>query len=216
MIPYLSDLQVVDDLIAAREILGHSLLGGLINAVPEHRLEFVRNRVKPFGEGRGVEILGLLPRERILLSVSVRDLAEGVNGEILCGEEALEELVEDLVVGAMSVDSALTYFRRRVNKAVITGGDRPDIQLAAMETSTRCLILTGNMHPGPQVLAGAEEQGIPMILTRYDTMTTIEQVEKFFGKARFHQDKKIKRFEQLLAEHLGFERLYRLLALSPP
>jgi BioD-like phosphotransacetylase family protein len=213
VIPYGSDLQVVDDLITARLRLGESLLGGVVNTVPRHRLDFVRNEVKPYVKRRGITIFGVIPRERVLLSVSVRELAEGVKGEILCAERALEELVEHLLVGAMSVDSALTYFRRRPNKAVITGGDRPDIQLAAMETSTRCLILTGNIRPGSQIISRAEEQGVPIVLTRHDTMTAIERIEGFFGKTRFHQDKKVKRFEELLGEHMDFKALYKLMGL---
>ena len=121
-----------------------------------------------------------------MLSLSVRDLAEGVKGEILFAERALEDLVEHLVVGAMGVDSALTYFRRKLNKVVITGGDRPDIQLAAMETSTRGLILTGNIRPGHQIISRAEEEGIPILLTRHYTMIAIGRIEGFFGKTRFH------------------------------
>jgi BioD-like phosphotransacetylase family protein len=214
VVPYSSDLQLVDDLIASRAKPGESLLGGVINTVPGRRLDFVRKEVKPFVERRGITIFGVIPRERVLLSVSVRELAEGVKGEVLCAEQALEELVENLVVGAMSADSALIYFRRSPNKAVITGGDRPDIQLAALETSTRCLILTGNIRPGPQVISRAEEQGIPMVLTRHDTMTAIERIEGFFGKTRFHQEKKMKRFEELLSEHLDFKGLYQSLGLG--
>ena len=59
----------------------------------------------------------------------------------------------------------MTYFRRKPNKAVITGGDRADIQLAALETSTRCLILTGNLYPSPAVLNRAEELCVPVLLT---------------------------------------------------
>ena len=87
-----------------------------------------------------------------MLSVSVGELAEFLSGKILCCADKVDELVEHLMVGAMSVDSALTYFRRKPNKAVITGGDRPDIQLAALETSTKCLILTGNLQPSPIIL----------------------------------------------------------------
>ena len=61
------------------------------------------------------------------MSISVGQLARGLGGEIVCAPEASEELVEYLMVGAMNVDSALTYFRRKPNKAVITGGDRSDI-----------------------------------------------------------------------------------------
>ncbi len=40
---------------------------------------------------------------------------------------------------------------RGENMAVITGGDRTDLQLAALETSTTCLILTGSISPDPLI-----------------------------------------------------------------
>jgi BioD-like phosphotransacetylase family protein len=113
----------------------------------------------------------------------------------------------------MSVDSALTYFRRKPNKAVITGGDRPDIQLAALETSTKCLILTGNLRPSPIILGRAEEVGVPMILVRQDTLTAVEVIERFFGKTRFHQEKKVQRFEEMLQDRFDYEQLYDALQL---
>jgi len=213
LVPYDDDLQLVDDLITARARLGESLLGAVVNRVPPHRLDFVRNQVKPFVEGRNVPIFAMLPTQRVLLSVSVAELADKLGGEVLCSHRAAEELVENLMVGAMSVDSALTYFRRKTNKAVITGGDRPDIQLAALETSTRCLILTGNIRPSPLILGRAEEAGVPIILTRHDTMTAVQTIETFFGKTRFHQEKKVESFEALLSEHMDVKALYQALGL---
>ena len=72
-----------------------------------------------------------------------------------------------LTVGAMTADAALSRFRRSSNKAVITGGDRTDIQLAALETSTTCLILTGNLRPSPLVIKQAEEFGIAVHVGTY-------------------------------------------------
>jgi BioD-like phosphotransacetylase family protein len=118
------------------------------------------------------------------------------------------------MVGAMSVESALAYFRRKPNKAVITGGDRPDIQLAALETSTKCLILTGNLQPNPIIVRRAEDVGVPMVLVRQDTLTTVEKIERFFGKTRFHQEKKVERFEEMLADRFDFARLYQALGLN--
>jgi BioD-like phosphotransacetylase family protein len=150
----------------------------------------------------------------LLLSISVGELAEFLSGKILCGADRAEELVEHLMVGAMSVDSALTYFRRKPNKAVITGGDRPDIQLAALETSTKCLILTGNLQPSPIILGRAEEVGVPMILVRQDTLSTVEVIERFFGKTRFHQEKKVQRFEEMLEDRFDYGYLCSQLGLS--
>ncbi len=201
-------VSVVDDILGSKAVLGDSMLGAVINAVPRPRLEFVQNTVVPFLEARGVKVYAVLPQERILLSISVRELAQVLGAEILCCTDRVDELVENLMVGAMSVDSALSYFRRKPNKAVITGGDRPDIQLAALETSTKCLILTGNLHPSPIILGRAEEVGVPMLLVRKDTLSTVEVIEQFFGKTRFHQAKKVARFERILEANLDFAGLY--------
>jgi BioD-like phosphotransacetylase family protein len=211
---YASDL-VVDEVLGARVLHGEAMIGAVINAVPRQRMRFVQEVVKPFLEQRGVEVFGILPQERLLLSISVNELADCLMGEILCRVDRADELVEYLMVGAMSVDSALTYFRRKPNKAVITGGDRPDIQLAALETSTKCLILTGNLRPSPIIMARAEEVGVPMILVKQDTLTAVEIIEQSFGKTRFHQEKKVQRFQEMMEERFDFEGLYVTMGLRP-
>jgi BioD-like phosphotransacetylase family protein len=205
---------VVDQVLTAKMRLEDSLIGAVINAVPRQRMEYVQTVIKPFLESKGVKILGVLPRERLLQAVSVGELAEGLDAHVLCCHDSMDELVEHLMVGAMTVDSALSYFRRRPNKAVITGGDRSDIHLAALETNTRCLILTGNLHPSPLILARAEEANVPVLLTRRDTVAAVEIVEGFFGRSRFQQQKKLDRFSQILDEQMDFEALYSALGLK--
>ncbi len=117
------------------------------------------------------------------------------------------------MVGAMSVDTALTYFRHKLNKAVITGGDRPDIQLAALETSTRCLILTGNLRPNPLIINRAEESGVAILMSKHDTMTTVQIAEQTMSRTRFHQEKKVERFQRMLADTMDFDMLYQSLGL---
>ena len=204
----------IDYVLAAQELLGKSLLGVVVNAVPRRQMELVKEVVLPYLQKKGIRVYAVLPQERILRSISIRELAEAVNGEVLCCEDALDGLVEHLMVGAMRVDSALSHFRRRANKAVITGGDRPDIQLAALETSTKCLILTGNLQPSPIILGRAEEMGVPMILVRKDTLATVEVVERSFDRARFQESRKIARFEEIMEENFDFEGLYADLGLK--
>jgi uncharacterized protein len=214
VIKYRDDVQVLDDALTSKVRLGDSFLGVVLNVIPRQHMPFIQELVKPGLEARGVPVLAVLPQERLLLSISVRELAGFLNGQILNCADKADELVEHLMVGAMSVDSALTYFRRKPNKAVITGGDRPDIQLAALETSTKCLILTGNLKPSPIILGRAEEVGVPMILVRQDTLTTVEVIERFFGKTRFHLEKKVQRFQEMLQDRFDFDRLYKALELS--
>ena len=205
---------LVDDILSARYWLGPSMIGVVINVVPRSRIGYVEEIVRPYLEKRSIPVLGILPEERLLQSISVRELVDILAGEMLCCGEAADELVEHLMVGAMSVDSALGYFRRMPHKAVITGGDRPDIQLAALETSTRCLILTGNLRPSPVILERAQSVNVPIILVKHDTLTTIRNIERVFGKTRFHQKKRIQRLNRLLEGRFDFARLYAALQLA--
>ena len=212
--PFETELQVLDDIITAQVRLGASMLGAIINRVPPNKTAFTEGLIRAYFEERGVPIFAILPKERLLMAASVAEILEGLGGEVLCSKENLDGLVETLMVGAMSFESALKFFRRKRNKAVITGGDRPDIQLAALETSTRCLILTGGLRPSPMIIGKAEEAKVPIIITSLDTMGAIETIENFFGKTRFHQPKKLVHLEKLLKEHMDFERLYSMMGIK--
>jgi dethiobiotin synthetase len=193
---------------------GPRLMGVVINSVPRRQMRFVHDTARPLLEQRNVPVLAVLPEERLLSSISVQELVEQLNGDIVCCEQETDELVEYLMVGAMTAGSAITYFRSRPNKAVITGGDRHDVQLAALETSTRCLILTGNQPPSQDVLDRAQEVRVPIIVVEPDTLTTVRTVESAFGHTYVRQPRKTAHFATILAERFDFERLYQMLGLE--
>ncbi|MDW8145355.1 MAG: phosphotransacetylase family protein [Roseiflexaceae bacterium] len=203
----------LDAVLAVQRYLGDRLLGVLINEVEAPKIEFVRSRVAPFLEKRGVPVFAILPQDPQLASVTVANLFEFLGGQLIGRPEWCERQVEHLVIGAMGSAAALSHFRRRANKAVITGGDRADLQLAALETSTSVLVLTGNIRPPATVLDKAEEQQVPVIIVSDDTLTTVERSERVFGHIRFKQASKIARFTQMLDELFDFDRLYDELGL---
>jgi len=114
----------------------------------------------------------------------------------------------------MNVNSALKYFRKGKHMAVVTGGDRTDIQMAALETSTHCLILTGKIPPQPLIVNRAEELEIPILSVDLDTLTTVEIIDRAFGQVRLRESIKAQCIQQLMAEHFDIERLMNLLGLK--
>jgi BioD-like phosphotransacetylase family protein len=210
---YREEVRMLDDVLASQARLGESFCGILINRVPEDANSFVKNIAIPFLEKKDIKVFGVLPEVRGLSALTVGELIQLLNAEVLTQYQRTEALVENLTVGAMTAEAALSRFRKSSNKAVITGGDRTDIQLAALETSTTCLILTGNLRPSPLVVKQAEEFGIAILLVRTNTMETIERIEKFFGKTRLGQTSKLKQFQTLLDQHLDKERLYRSIGI---
>lgn len=113
------------------------------------------------------------------------------------------------MVGAMCVDSGLVYFGRKANKAAVIRSDRPDMQLAALETSTRCLVLSGGDTPMYSVINKAEKKGIPIVLTESDTKTAVAEIEDALSQVRLAQAKKLPRLVELVRQHVDLEALMK-------
>jgi len=200
---------VLDDVLAAKQRLGKWLLGVVINAVPREDIQFYREQVAPYLLQRGVKVYGLLPHDPYLRALSVGEIFDVLGGEILTGSHLRERLIEHMLVGAMSVEAALPRFRRQLNKAVFTGGDRTDIQAAALETSTTCLVLTGNLQPTSTILKRAQELNVAVLLVPDNTLEAVEKVEGIFGRTSLGQPEKLSRFQAMLAEHLNYDALMK-------
>ena len=208
------ELQVADDALAAKHRLGDQLLGVVFNHVPDEMQEFLNEVARPALEGRGVRVLGALPRRPRLSALSLGELRELLGAEVISKGFDPDALIETFTVGAMTAEAALSRFRRQQNKAVITGGDRADIQLAALETSTVALILTGNLQPSPVVVQQAESLAIPILLVPSNTMEVVDRIEQAYSRTRLGQPEKLEAFLALMQEHLDSERLFSALELT--
>ncbi|MGC2063635.1 MAG: phosphotransacetylase family protein [Thermodesulfovibrionales bacterium] len=204
----------IDSLIGSKEMLGDHFVGAVINKIPQAAHDYVNKSVRPYLEKRGIPIFACLHRDILLDSITVRQLNEILNGKVLCCEEGLDEFIESFSIGAMDVDSALKYFRRTPNKAVITGAHRSDIQLAALETSTKCIILTGGMHTNDVILGKAKLAGVPFISVHDDTYATVEKIEAVLGKIRIREQKKVQKTREIIEKEFDFSRLIRALNVN--
>lgn len=182
---------VQDDRSVDEAVMYHDLarsegvkVGLILNHVAPTMLARCREVYRVHLERRGCNVLGVIPRRSEAALPTVREFAEAVGGKVLTGEEKLDRRVQDILVGAMSYDVAIDYFRKAPNKVVITGGDRSEIALAALETSTSAIILTGGLHPPTGVLVRAEEKGVPVILVQEDTYGTVEMLHRAWRKLK--------------------------------
>lgn len=215
IIQYHNRVNQGDDCITAYRQLYDHLLGTMVNGVPKTEQKLSEKICTPCLEEQGIRVLGTIPFQEELQAISVGELAEVLNAEYLALPDKRDVLVERLVVGAMGVDQALPRIRRVSGaKALITGGDRSDMQLIGLEAATRCLILTGNLRPMPEVIRRAEEIGVPVLLVRQNTLETVEAIDQVFGKTRLGQESKLERFEALFAQHFDLDRLYELMGIS--
>ena len=186
---------------------GENLLGVVINEVPAGRIQSVRSAAVLAFEKQGIRLLGVLPEERALLGVSLAELAKGLEATVVCCEASMDKFVENVMVGAMTPDSGTDYFSRKDNKVVVMRGDREDMQIAALNTSTNGLILTGDAPPLPRVIYFAEQKAIPVLTTGRDTLSALDTVEKTILQARATHNAKPEAMAEIVTKHLDLQTL---------
>ncbi len=201
---------IVDYIMYYKEFFGGCFGGVIINFVPSEAIEKVQEVIIPYLKKNKVEVFGVIPSDKILSSVSIKEMARHLDGKILCANDKTDELVESFMVGAMGHELALRFFRTKSDKVVITGGDRADIQFAALETNTKCIILTGNFQPSTVVTGRAEELGIPMILVKHDTLTTVGKLNEIMGRSGLHEPKKLEKTVQIIKESIDLNKIVSL------
>ena len=193
----------VDALLNAKKQLGENFAGAVLNSVVPSDIENIKTKIVPSLKELGIEIFGVMPKSPLLRSVTVGELIRRLDAKVICCPDKQQLLVETLSIGAMGVNSAMEFFRRRRNMAVVTGADRTDIQLAALEASTQCLILTGIGEPLPQLIHRAEELEVPILKVDIDTLASVEVIEQAFGHVRLNESIKASYAIQLVHENVN-------------
>jgi hypothetical protein len=202
-----------DAALFAKRVLGERLIGAIVTGVPVSSVDEVRSVFGAYLQRKGMQLFGILPAGRLPGTFSVAELATMLNGQLITGGSGEDVMVDRFVVGAMGPEAALRHFLRQANKAVITGGDRTDVILAALETSTRCLILTGNLIPEQVAIATAAHRQVPLMVVPWDTMETIRMIEEASGPVRLTTLAHVEALRGLTDRELYVARILRALGL---
>ena len=203
-----ADIGDTDDVLAAAKTIGDRLDGVLFNAVRDAEMDELTDDVLPFLESRDVPVYGAIPRVKELSGVTVGELADSLGCDVLTSEASLDAHVERFTVGAMGGNSALAQFRRSRDAVMITGGDRSEVQTAALEASgIEALLLTGGFRPPSAVLGRAENEGVPILLVQSDTRTTIDRVEEVLRSGRTRSEATVDRMAELLDAGVDVESI---------
>lgn len=205
--------RTLDRLLASKRAFEDDLTGIIFNRVEPKKRDFVDHVVTPYLKSNGIEVLGIIPEDSKLGAVTVNEIVKVLHGELLCCEDKLGETVERFSIGAMSADAALRRFVKIPDKAVITGGDRADIMLVAIDTNTKCLVLTGNLHPNEVVLSRARQAGIPVIVVPGDTLETVERFESIMGRMSMREKGKLDYAVRLMGQYIDYDRLFERLGV---
>ena len=180
--------------------------GVIINGVDD--IEDFKDHYLEMIEELEVPILGIVPFEKDLTYPSVNYLAESLFAKVLAGQKGMSKLVKHIFVGATASDAAvLQPMFKKPGKMFITGGDRTDLILSALEGDTAAIVLTNNMLPSAQIIAKAEDSDVPLLLVPIDTYEAAKRIEQIQPLLTKHESDKVDLITALIKENVDIEKL---------
>jgi uncharacterized protein len=195
---------IIDDITFIKKYVNMAGIdyGVVINKV--NNLEDYRNNYLRDIQELGVKVLGVLPFEPDLTYVPVSYVVEKLQARVIAGENGLNRKVKDVFVGAMSGDAASRLpLWKKEGKAVITGGDRSDMIVAASLSSTAAIILTNNIIPPHNIIAKASDLNIPVLLVPFDTFRAAKTLDDMVPLLTRDDTERIDLLQKLIEQNIS-------------
>jgi len=203
---YRRDL-TASDLTSWKTVLGDALAGVVINGLTKHLGTEANENLIPTFEAEGINCLGIIPESRKLLAVTTAQIVEHLNGRFINEEPDVDRLIDWFQVGGLSLDPGELRFGLYPDNAVIVRGDRPDVQMSALNVPASCMVLTSGVEPIEYVKYEAEEEGVPMMLVPGDTKTTMNDLNTIQARATFNHARKLSTFVELVDSHVDVDSI---------
>lgn len=195
---------IVAEMCARRK---QSIRGIIINKAEESVLPEMKATARRCESEFGVPVLGIVPDDPVIRKLVVETLAEKLHAKVVAGFRGLSNEVKFIVVGAMSAETATTKSAfHREGKLVITGGDRADFILKAIESRSAGILLTNNVVPHPSILSQADEKQIPILSISNDTFTAAKLVERIQPETKAADKAKAEAIKKSVRKNVDVKR----------
>lgn len=188
------------------------IIGVILNKVHSEKVdqvsEFARNGFKR----RGLELLGVIPHARLLSSPTMDLIREALGAELLNALGAIHNIVDDVIVGAMSTAHAGRFFR--TGALLIVPGDRDDLIDSLARHSHNHppiklsgIILTDDLRPSDHTLARIATLPYPVLFTAEGSYETASKVHDLIVKTRPTDTAKISLIRDLIGSHVNVSKI---------
>jgi predicted transcriptional regulator len=113
-------------------------------------------------------------KERQIEDLTLREVAQIVEGLILYGHEFLNRLPSKFVIGAMQVNTIERYLEEG---SLFIVGDREDAQMLGLDRGAS-LLITGGLEPSQAVIDRAREKQLVVLKSSYDTFSVTTMINR--------------------------------------
>ena len=190
---FINTMQITYNSFVQKEV---DVIGLIANKTEVEEIEYIKTELHK-SIPKSVQI-DVIPKVNYLAFPTVKEVVEALNGEVLFGEQFLNNSIGSYSTGAMQLRNYITRIKK--NALVITPGDRADIILGALQANASSnypkiagIILTGGLIPEDSILKLIEgvQSTIPIISVKGGTFGVSNQIGSVKPKIYASNTKKI-------------------------
>jgi BioD-like phosphotransacetylase family protein len=198
---------------------GVEVVGVVMNKVLAGKMEQTTDFARRGFARLGLELLGVMPVQKMLAEPSLLQIAETIRGTFHCNARFARNQASNVVMG--SVSSANISRKLADGTLLIVPGDREDIVLAAIsEVSSQSpkklcgLILSDDFKPHPSLLEMLEKTRLPVVFSAMASYTIAQRILSLTIKIQPGDTHKIESIQDLVARHIDIPRLLEKIGVS--
>jgi BioD-like phosphotransacetylase family protein len=193
---------------------GVEIVGVILNKLLPDKYEYVRDFARRGLERLGLELLGAIPQEPLLTNPTLGQIRQTIKGQFVNAREKSRRRVKKVIIGAMSSSHVMEHFQP--GTLVITPGDREDVILAALSTSTLSeaedraiagLVLSGDLLPHQSVLDLVANSEVPVIRSPLDSYAVASGIHSMTVKTLPGDVEKIDKIQSLIDRYIDVDRI---------
>ena len=156
----------------------------------------------------------VIPKIKSLASPTIKEIVKKLNGNILFGEDMINNQVEHFSVGTMQLRNYLTKLKE--DSLVITAGDRADIILGALQAhisknypKISGIVLTGGLIPEDSILKLIEglSSVVPILSVKGGTFSVTNDIGNIKSKIYAENIEKIETSIATFEKHVATDKL---------
>jgi BioD-like phosphotransacetylase family protein len=193
---------------------GVVLAGIVVNKILPEKYSKIAPLAKKGLEKKGLNVIGLLPYQKILDIPTMREIKEELKLDAIYTGVSLDIEAENVLVGAMNVKDALAFIKDK--SLMIIPGDRDDMiegvcKVHGGKLKKNCkisgVILSGGLMPGRKSLSRLEKARMPALITKDDTYSIASRVHSMVVKLKPQDTKKIKIIVDMVEKYVDIDKV---------
>lgn len=193
------------------------VIGAVMNKVMPDRMDSIADIARRGFERIGLELMGMIPRERMLAQPTLDQICDKIRGEFLHGEEKGRKRIDKALIGAVSSRNILRDVEP--DSLLIIPGDREDAITAVVERAMEedggpfCgIVLSDDLDPSDKLLELIRQSPLPVIASGQDSYMIASRIYSMTVKTLPGDTEKIARIQDLVSEHVNIARILEKIA----